>query len=247
MFVFEKLTQALAANQLWPLKIAANEARIVASSYPVTLEFRRMGQSIGSASNVQAGDFFRGVDFDEVVLKNGATAQSITLGLVSGQSGSDRVTGEVSVISGEVSRTKSGVAYAVGGYQAAVVAEYGYVYLWNPPASGKRLVVGEIAGCAEALGVWGVRSTVSQIGTAWGNLPGNKLIGGAGSVATLYVGTQVAHTGVPLTGYKSSTTEFGKIGLIEPVIVPAGYGVGVWCSGVNELVRGSFQYWEESL
>src|SRR5687767_12346484 len=95
--VFEKLTQSLAANETWRLRIAADYFRIAASSWPLTVRVSKDNRELGSMSNLQAGDYVNGVPFDSVEIINGANAQSVTVQLAGGGVGSDRVLGEVSV------------------------------------------------------------------------------------------------------------------------------------------------------
>ncbi len=248
--VFEKLTQGLAANQVWPLRIAADEARIVASTYPVTLEFRFMGQAIGRAANVQAGDYFRKLSFDEVVVVNGANAQTVTLGLVSGQSGSDRITGEVSVISGEVVRSRSGLSFWGGGGIAAGAGVYSHCQLWNPVVSQRVLVVKQIIGSAGpgAAGGFNVMSSSAPLAGLYATPNAlSKKLGGVASIAENRIENNAAKLGGFMAGVYTMAGESKQVAMAEPIIVNPGYGLIVVGYQVNQTISCIVQFYEEAL
>ncbi|SHL44957.1 hypothetical protein SAMN05216428_102440 [Nitrosospira sp. Nsp11] len=248
-FVYERIAQSLAANAIARMAIAAGELRIAASSYPVTVNLLLGGRILGSASGMQAGDYVRGVPFDGFEIVNGPAAQTVVIRLASGQSGSDRIVGEVSVISGEVTRSASGVAFFAAGGKTAVAAEYSYVLLWNPVASGKRLIANQIMGRVNTSGAFNLRWVSGVIGTfpVGLELPSNKLIGGAATVAEFRAGSQGTFPGTYISGVYSAPSTSFVVPINEPLVINPGFGVLVCGTAPNEQVNGSFQYWEESL
>lgn len=239
--VFEKLSQSLAANQVWPVGIAAEELRIVSAFWPVTVELRKGGLVVGIASNMQAGDFVRDVPFDEARITNGANAQSVAIALASGGMGSDRITGEVSVVDGSLSLTQANRAFWGGTYIGASPANYPHVQCWNPAGSGRTYAVRSVVVTAQSNTPIGLRLHTAALSTSSGALA-SKLGGGASAAAE--------------TRWQQNPTLIGAVGLSvlyvganaplsfdlqEPIIMPPGYGVIAMAESVNVALSASFQ------
>lgn len=243
--VFEKLAQALSANQSWPVGIAGDFVRVEACEWPITLALYRDNREIGRMSNVRAGDFVRDVAFDRVTVINGATAQSVTVQIAGGGVGSDRVVGEVSVIEGGVNRTKSGIAMWGSAQSQPVAGNYSHVQLWNPVGSGRRVVVTELAYDIGAQGVVSFRAHNAAL-TNLGNPVGAKLLGVAAGVAQVRTVEAAVQLGTQISGLVGDQiTRIQKFS--EPLVLPEGWGVMAVAGVVNTACRGNFQFFEEPL
>lgn len=250
--IFEKLYQTIPANGQWPIGMAGNELSITKAEYPVRVELRRGGQVIGEASGVQPGDYIRGMDFDYFRIINGANSQEIGISVSSGSSGSNRVVGEVSVISGEVTRSKAGSSFVAGMYCAADVGKYSAVQLFNPVSTGKRLIVNQLIMSLDSGSGGGtiyLRDSVAAMGALFAASPNalSKLLGGGVSVAenrfaagAVQVGTFLTHINV--IAFESIIYDFR-----EPIVVMPGHGVIVSSAAVTVGIVVSANFWEESI
>lgn len=246
--VFEKLAQSLAANQTWPLQIAGDFFRVESCEWPVTVEIMSAGRVVGRMANVRAGDFVRDIVFDQVRVVNGATAQAVTVQIAGGGVGSDRIVGEVAVIEGGATRTKAGQAFAGANKTAAAAGQYPHVQLWNPAASGKRVIVSEIGIDTSVAGDVAVRWSNAALAALATNPNGvSKMLGGGGSAAEVRAEANAAILGAgQLYGIAAATTHIIHK-LTEPMIINPGYGVIVVAVTVATSVRGNFQFYEEAL
>lgn len=245
---FDKLTQAIAAGGVWRLGMAANDLQIVSSRAPLSIALYKGGALIGSGDNVLAGDYFRGVDFDLVELAS-AEAQEVTVLLSDGTSGSNRVVGEVSVINGEIARVKSGVSFYAYVGTSATAAKYTNLQLWNPPASGKRLVITKLRATSSIAQLIRFGWNTTQLATPIvSSAPSPKFLGsGAVSVVTgmysektdaLLTMTQFGMVDVPATGMASFDFD-------EPFVVSPGQGLIVGAYSVEAQMTMTTEYFEE--
>lgn len=245
--VFEKLTQTLAAGEVWRLTIAADFFRIAEAAWPVKVRILKAGRILGEMDGWQAGDFVRDVQFDAVEIEAGSLAQTVTVQIAGGGVGSDRVIGEVSVIDGAKARTMAGVAFAGYVSKAAVVDQYSYAQIWNPSASGKRVVVEAMeTGSAVATLIYFAASTsavVDYVSSAT-----CKLIGSADSNAEF-------RSGASATDLTIGERLFAKVGPAgtsmyikpkEPIVLEPGRGLVARAGGLNQDVFAHFEFFEES-
>lgn len=242
---FEKLTQTIAAGAAWRLGMAAAELQIVSSSYPLRVTLYRGGAVIGSGSNVLAGDYFRGVDFDFVELFSD-DAQDVTVLLSDGVSGSNRIVGEVSVINGELSRVKSGKAFIGNGVQSAVVAEYAHVQLLNPAGSLVDVVVNKISVMSASSAIEFVPRLYDTPLASLGVNASSKKLGAAAPVGQVRMASLAAQTGTGIMSLGvSSAYESKDIPFSEPFILEPGKGLLIATGSVNASLFTTFQWIEE--
>lgn len=250
--VFEKLTQSLAAGQVWRLTIAADFFRIAAAAWPVKVRILKAGRILGEMDGWQAGDFVRDVQFDAVEVVAGSIAQTVTVQIAGGGVGSDRVLGEVSVISGEVARTDAGIAFFASSSYGPSTGEYAFVQLWNPAASQRVVVLSKIVVCSNSAGYSSIsiRENQAALGgvDAGGPNGNNKKIGGAASECEVRIGSSVSYPisnriawGLVSAAQATNTVEFN-----EPVIIPPGRGVIVVPSEFDRALSASFEFWMRS-
>lgn len=133
--------------------------RLLTTSYPLDIEFHRDNQNLGQKSlQVESGYYAEpGGGFDEVLITNGAAAQTVKLAVATGKGGYDRISGTVSIagtvgVSGSVSVIDGGKALTLTNNAflanvalGAVAAQYAHAQIWNPAASGKQTIVKSVA------------------------------------------------------------------------------------------------------
>lgn len=245
--VFEKLTQILAAGQVWRLAIAADFFRIAAAPWALKVRIMKAGRILGEMDGWQAGDYLRGVEFDAVEVENGATAQAVTVQVAGGGVGSDRVIGEVSVIDGGEKTSDSGGAFMGGAVASAAAGTYSAVQLWNPVGSGKVLILRRAS-----FGHSSDTQTYMQwYGTPLSDLFGkaqNKKVGGAVSSAELRrtsAAASIVGDGT-LSRLFVKASENTEISMREPIIIEPGKGVHAICNIVNVMTGATFEFIERA-
>jgi len=160
----------------------------------------------------------------------------------------DRITGTVDVVDGGKYRTKAQIAYSSSVRAGNVGAMFATVQLWNPPASGKNIVV-EAIGVTSVLG--GTIALLAASNSALANLratPGSKLkqAGVAASVAvTRY--EQLAAQGIVTSDLQYAMGANSNVDkkLVEPIVITPGYGLNVSSETANVDIAASFEYYEE--
>ncbi len=171
-----------------------------------------------------------------------------TIVIGNGRIDDNTLQGVVQVVDGGKSRTLAGLSFMGAGLASAVAAQESTVELWNPAASGKRVVVESVAvqstTGATQIGI-GIASVSQGALAAYG---GSKLAGGANSQAQIYQGnTATTATLVEpqfgVIGVAASATYEKKFN--EPVVLPPGYGLIAWNGTVNQTLWATFEWYEE--
>nr|WP_295075361.1 hypothetical protein [uncultured Roseateles sp.] len=167
---------------------------------------------------------------------------AVRLGL--GEVGSARLTGVVSVVDGEKQKVMAGQCFR--GSQAKTGATSGpLIQVWNPPGSGKNLLVQAIRIGCSAADAYGITSATSALPSA---MPGitNMRRGGMASVAGIYSdNTGAAVTGALQVagGYVQANSDV-FIQFPRQLLIAPGEGVIAYAQGVATTVRINFE-WEE--
>lgn len=260
---------------IFTLTLAANESREVAISgeyfelrnalSPIVLIelLDRSGGVIARLDNPEQSDFVRPGRYETIRITNGATAQTIKHFYGSGDAGSRRtsgtvtvlgtvgVTGNVAIVDSEKSRTLLGVVFegnpAIGG----VAAEYSRVQLFNPVGSGKNLIVTEVLLTTNvSAGYTLYANSASLLTNVTATRTGSKKMGGALGVATAFVETGAA-VGVKSFGTLSSLVTTAGVPIVlapkMPYIVPPGFGMVAETSGVNITLNMDVSWFEEAI
>jgi hypothetical protein len=229
--VFEKLIQTLAAGQVLKIGIAGDFFRLAGALWPVTVSLMKGGQIIGTMSNVLAGDYVNGIDFDQIWVTNGATAQAVTLQISGGGAGSDRVIGEVSVIDGGKFRTLNSQAFV---HSANVQASAGVnptSILFNPAGSLKNIFIKAVRSSFSVTQAYGIEFITDKgtnaVADAAAIVP--KMIGSV-SAATAWKNTTASFNGVSigLNSFLSAALSANQIDFVtfqEPIIIKPGQGM----------------------
>lgn len=163
-----------------------------------------------------------------------------------GQIDDSTVSGVVQVVDGGKARTLAGIACA--GYTAAsaVAAQYAQLQLWNPAASGKRLIVE---------GVTLIAANAAQAALLVFNnvvLPNNsagysKLTSGPAPVAVPQWGTTAAAAAaLALFATSAPVNTSPAFKLNEPIVVRAGYSLMMYSTVPNAYMGATFEWYEES-
>lgn len=246
-FLFERITQTLAANQELKRAISATEFRVVAALWPLTVQFMRRGQVVGEVVGMLAGDYARGMEYDAFVVKNGAVAQIVVLGVSRGTAGSDRITGQVEVIDGGRAKVLSGASFVAAGGVGPVAGQYSYMQLHNPAGSGKSVFVYRVSMSADQAAVSVMRKYNTALATDYGTGHSKKL-GGTASLSRLRATTDVAILGAP-TIYNNffQAQQANLVRLEEPILLTEGSGIITTLTLPNSALYTNFEYAEESV
>jgi hypothetical protein len=199
------------------------------------------GQSIRLPANAMPIDTWR--------IENYANAQ-IILGQVlvgMGEFHDSNVTGTVQVVDGGKSRTLGGAAFVAAPTAGNVAAQNSAVQLWNPAASGKRLVIEQVSvSSGNVASQFNIGFSVAALPSLGSNVY-SKLAGGAvGAGVTNY--QQAA--GIP--AMSPFATEFlaaagtSVFKFSEPVVLPPGNGCTVVSLQQNNTVACIFEWYEET-
>lgn len=246
--VFEKLTQTLAAGEVWRLAIAADFFRIAEASWKVKVRILKAGRILGEMDGWQAGDFVRDVQFDAVEIEAGSVAQTVTVQIAGGGVGSDRVLGEVSVIDGARAWTISNRAYASASGATAPPGNFAISQIENPIGSGRTIEFKafsiSVSGAANAY--ISEKTNPDQPLAGTGAVTSSKLVGaGGGAVAKIRAGS-AASLAVPNYIDYIIFSAGGTIQktLQEPVILRPGAAIDIACTAAGVTINWSAEWIE---
>lgn len=211
------------------------------------LEVRRDGGS--GIGPIYPGQGERDEEFKRLTLIDKSGSANAGFIVVSdGSFVDDRITGEVSVINGEKSRTLAGAMYIGNASAFAVGAQYSHCQLWNP-TTNKNLIVGALNFSTSTAQAVGLGFNAVQLNTdQTGNLVMNKKQGGAATAAQVRAGNYVGSI-VPVNGFQgympaNLITNFQPQGVI---VVPPGTGLTAWAQTPNTALITGFEWFEESI
>jgi hypothetical protein len=162
----------------------------------------------------------------------------------------DRITGTVDVVDGGKARTLANMAFMGNMYQPGLASNFSAVELYNPPGSGKNLVIEQI-GITSSNGAGGFGISLLS-GILPAQTPGpfakSKLTGGADSVARLYSCVNAAQQGSGLCGVDVAVKNFK---FTEPLVVVPGWGVvvtNVTPAGDNSAsISATFEFYQDQI
>lgn len=244
--VFEKITQTFAASASVRTNIAGNFFRLSVAAYPVSISLLKDFRIIGTMNNMLAGDYVKDIDFDGVIITNGATGQAITFQIAGGGAGSDRVLGEVSVINGEIARVKAGNSFIGYSVCSPVAGQYSHCQIWNPSAV-KNVILNKISVLTSVQQLTALNTSVAAL-TAISGASANKLIGGAAPVAEMRGTAYAASQGVTVTNFAYPTSlESVDYPFSEPILLGPSKGIIMQCNLVNTIIYASWQWNEEAI
>lgn len=241
---------------IFTLPLAANESREVAISgeyfelrnaiFPVTLIelLDRSGGVVSRMDNPEESDFVKPGRYETIRITNGPNAQTVKHFYGSGDAGSRRTSGNVSVVDGNKARTLANLAFIATAYSSALAANFSMAQLWNPVGSGKNLIVESLILGSTTAGSIGVRSNNAALTTP-GVVPASKKFGGAVGVGLTNNQQNAAQQGTQIYAIFSAASTSIEKRFIEPIVLPPGWGLHASSSALNQDVSATFEYFEE--
>lgn len=242
------------ASKLYPFSIPANGSvnflvegnyfKIKSSTGSITV----VGDTFGALGGMLQGQGLRDTDFRRLTLQDETGAINNGYLLVSdGNFVDDRITGEVSIIDSQKSRTLSGSAFGGFGYQGAVAAQFSRVQLVNANTT-KRIIIEQLAIITgPAANAFHLRFGLGALGTLVQTGVGKDTI--ATSVAQVKTDTTAAASGS--TGQVFAGSQSASVTSIfvpkTPYILPPSATFTVYGTIANADLGCTFDYWEETV
>lgn len=246
--MIEPIKAAFTAGEVKTFMIQGEYLEVLEAAYPIDVVMMdRSGAQLSVMRNAEASYFSRPGRY-EVVQVTSPQAQTVRIFIGSGDAGTRKTSGDVSVIDGGKSRTLAEIAFAGYGYVGAVAANLGNVQLWNPLDSGKNIVV-------ETVRVFSATATLLYVGfndaqlLTFDKKAKSKKTGGPESVADIryeasaasIVGSGILYADMgPINQTRIITPE-------EPMIILPGYGLNVRTTAVNQDLAVNFEFYEDGI
>lgn len=246
--------------EIFPIYLEANESREVAISgeyfeirnaaYGIALIelMDRAGGMISRIKNPEQSDFVRPGRYETIRVSNGPTAQEVRLFIGSGDAGSRRTSGNVSVIDNGKAMTIANTAFIMPVGVYGIAGQFSAVELFNPVDSGINLIIENIEFSSNAAGYIGTGWTNQQL-TELAEAGTSKKSGGAVSLAKKMKGNSVntftaegAFTSYPVVADVVSFKNYKT-----PVVIQPGYGFLINTGSVGVHITAGFEYYEEKI
>ena len=207
------------------------------------IEVRREDGSV--VGPLMAGQGEQNQEFKRLTLVDKSGSNNIGTIVVADNTFVDaRTTGEVSVIDGELSRSKSGNAFATSFGLGAVGGQYAIIEIWNPAGSGKRCIVSDLQFSSSTAAAYALVRTSALV------------VAPSGALSKSNIGA-VSQT--KCNGYNSATVPIGpnleqilvaasiSVGRIfkQPYIIEPNSGLAVYNSAIGLNMYASVQFTEE--
>lgn len=239
-------------SKLYPFTIPANGSvtlltsgdyfKVKSSTGSLTV----IGDTFGNLSGLLAGQGLRDTNFSRLTLVDETGAQNSGFLLVSdGTFIDDRVTGEVSVIDGELAKTKSGNSYIAFASILAVAAQNSYLELFNPAGSNKRLIISDIVSSSSSVAAAAINKITATMGAA--AVPYTKLFNGSASTAISKTAgsTNTIIPGVTIENqFINAYTPYARQ-YKQPITIDPGFGIVVWNTQANSNFVSAIQFTED--
>lgn len=183
-----------------------------------------------------------------VVLNKGTVPLSGYLMIGSGDFSDQRISGDVNVIDGAMSRTLGDVAFVANLYASGLEGLIRNIQLWNPVGSGRNLIVQAIVASTADAGVLRIGGRQSALSSLSATVPLSKKIGGPAGVAqlrqqdgaaSLIVGGNLLERTYQMGGGAAD------IKLSGPIVVGPGAGLVV-VGPLSGNCTAWFEYYEET-
>lgn len=241
--------------KIYPVLVPAN------GSYPLLVEaemfkllevsggsIRVTGDSFGTIGDIKAGQGLEATPFKRITFTDTTGSPQVLQVLVaSSRFIDDRITGDVSVIDGNKSRTIAGGSFAWRCSVSSVAQPHGQ--LWNPVGSGKLLIVDALLLTSSIAGSISVGMHNVQLATP-GQAPQNLNTGSSdvtvalGRVQDVALMTFTRNYGacfVPTNG----SVNFTDV-LCRPIVVAPGTGMAFQSESTGVTVTGWVSFFEEN-
>jgi hypothetical protein len=162
----------------------------------------------------------------------------------------NRVSGSVEVIDGGKARTLAGMAFSIATAPGSAVTVNSRVAILNPAGSAKNLVVESIAFAPDALATANLYSGAGPIGIADPGFSKNMGMAAQISVAQVSrdVTTQTSGPGTAALWQMAAQAGARDVWTpTEPIVIPPGKSLIIWCNVKNVNFAALFEWFEESI
>lgn len=246
----ELITVPIAAGGQSRFELAGDYFEIIESQYPVTVLLEdRNGAQIGRMSGAEASYFLRDTPFKAITITS-AQAQTVRIAFGSGEAGTRRTSGVVQVVDGNISRTNAGGSFMWR--PSSLGANFNHAQLWNPPGSGKNIVVDAVFLTSSLAGGVSMCRNAAQLASAAPNNVQNALLNGG--QASVSVPRVESLAGLPYSTSCLGTAlvqangsfDFSSV-LKRPVVVPPGAGLVFLSEIAGSTLSGSVSFFEEKI
>lgn len=244
-----RISEIFTAGQTKTFSVPGNYFRIKSltgvTSGSISVSFYMNGKPLTlDLKDVDAGDYARvpqGFDSFDVT---SAEAQTVETQVSRGEVGSDRITGDVSVIDGGKNRTLSNEAFVVAVPLDPVAGNYNAVQCWNPVGSGKNVFIEAVTIATHTaqqvfVGINATQLTVSTTGFS------KKGGGAASSAKACFIAAATVTTTDMMMIAEMPAPGTYRYSLTEPIMLPEGYGLVIASQIVNADLSGTFEFIEE--
>jgi hypothetical protein len=248
--MIEIIGGAWAANETKTFVINGEYLEILEAQYPCDVMLMdKSGAQLSIMRSSEASFYSRPKEGFQTVQITSAQAQLIRIFIGSGDAGTRRISSTVQVVDGERTRGIAGAAYMATPFQGPPGAGLqSSVQLWNPPGSGRRLMVGQLrvaSDTAQGIVVGYIAGACATDVTA--TRVASRLSGGAVGVAQARVQPAASLGAVPVvmnfTVQASQDQVFVPKG--APFVVLPGFGLTVQAAAFNSSLLGVFEFFEE--
>jgi hypothetical protein len=252
--MIELINATFAAGEQKDFVIAGGRFEVIDALFPVDVFLLDASGAQLSVMRSAEASFFsvpKG-GFKHIQIKS-SQAQTVRFLVGSGDAGTRRAAGTVSLVAGTsvTSQDYAKVARPLAGaaYSAYLIANNAgaapKVQLWNPVGSGKTLLVTGLLIQTSAIDGVKLMAGTLQYGTANPNAPQPKLIGGAASVALARYDNSGAVGDGPLLWTRTiPAATWVDWGITEPFVIPPGAGLNVNANGLTGICEAVYQFYE---
>lgn len=207
----------------------------------------RVRMSKGGYVDLLPGQGVRDVDFENFIItdKSGAANSGVVLaGDYAFQD--DRITGTVDVVDGGKARTVGNIACMGYGFCPALASNYAYIQLFNPAGSGRNVFVGQVSFYSSGTVVSGVAMGAYNVAlTALVRNGVRKNLAAGSSLMEVRSKNDTVSLIGTLMGAMDKMLKSQK--LLEPIMIPPGFGLVIQNSTLAEDIGATFEYFEELL
>lgn len=163
--------------------------------------------------------------------------------------GINRLTGAVSVTDiGATNRSIAGMAFMATNYNTAPAGTFPHVQAWNPPGSGKRMVINDLVIASSFSGNWFISTLSSPLTLPSGTLnPYPKLLGGVVSVMENRLQDNATILGTQLVSGFQVANILVPVPMADPIIVNPGFGLVVGNGSPLTDILLTYYFYEETI
>jgi hypothetical protein len=245
------IREAFIANTPVPYEVRGNYFRVAALSGvqrgTIAVDFFRRGEKLRlDVAGIDSGQGVRDAGgFDRFIVTSTET-QIVDMQVLLGEAVDNRVTGDVSVIDGELARSLNDLSFVGSGGTGPILAQFSHQQLWNPAGTGRDLVIDTLWLSRGAAGGIFFRWNQAALAVA-GTTPRSKRLNAA-AVATVALSNSENNAAAFGTAfnllYVTAANDAREYRPRKPIIVEPGYGFIVAPDVVNVSVQVGYDYWE---